>query len=171
VNRISEAINAPGRARVARDGARPVFRSLVRAGFVARAVTYGVIGALALAIALGAGTGGAAPDQAGALALIARAPLGRAALVLICAGLLAYAVWKLTEGIRGGSGEGEGQPKPWDRVSNVAGGGRISRVLRGRGPGTDGQRRGLVRHPEASSSGRARLAGRWRYRRGPRARS
>ncbi|HEY1593514.1 MAG TPA: DUF1206 domain-containing protein [Solirubrobacteraceae bacterium] len=122
MNRISEAINAPGRARVARDGARPVFRSLVRAGFVARAVTYGVIGALALAIALGAGTGGAAPDQAGALALIARAPLGRAALVLICAGLLAYAVWKLTEGIRGGSGEGEGQPKPWDRVSNVAGG-------------------------------------------------
>jgi hypothetical protein len=99
-----------------------VFRSLVRAGFVARALTYGVIGALALAIALGAGTGGAAPDQQGALALIAQAPLGRAALVLICVGLLAYAVWKLSEAIWGRRGEEGADPKLWDRVSNIAGG-------------------------------------------------
>jgi hypothetical protein len=95
---------------------------LVRAGFVARGITYGVIGALALAIALGAGTGGAAPDQQGALALIAQAPLGRAALVLICAGLIAYAIWKLGQATWGPGGEGRGRPTPWDRVSNAAGG-------------------------------------------------
>jgi hypothetical protein len=47
---------------------------MVRAGFAARGITYGVIGALALAMALGAGTAGTAPNQQGALALIARAP-------------------------------------------------------------------------------------------------
>ena len=98
------------------------FQWLVRAGFVARAVTYGVIGALALAIALGAGTLGAAPNQQGALALIARAPLGRAALVVICAGLLAYALWKLTLGIWGRGPEGGGGPELRDRVANLAGG-------------------------------------------------
>src|SRR5438270_7671668 len=73
-----------------------VFEWLVRAGFVARAITYALIGALALAIAVGAGTDGTAPNQQGALELIAQAPLGRVALGAIAVGLLAYAMWKLT---------------------------------------------------------------------------
>src|SRR5690349_2194835 len=52
------------------------FRWAVRAGFVARSVTYGVVGAIALALAVGAGSAPAAPNQQGALALIAHAPLG-----------------------------------------------------------------------------------------------
>src|SRR5437868_7439383 len=84
------------------------FRWLVRAGFVARGVTYAVIGALALAIALGAGTMGTPANQQGALELIARTTLGRAALVVICAGLLAYALWKLSQGILGRGPEGGG---------------------------------------------------------------
>jgi hypothetical protein len=94
----------------------------VRAGFVARGITYGVIGALALAIALRAGTMGAAANQQGALALIARTPVGGAALVVISAGLLAYAVWKLTQAIRGRRPEGGGATKLWERVSDAAGG-------------------------------------------------
>lgn len=100
---------------------RPV-QWLIRGGFVARALTYGIIGGLALALALGAGTAGAAPDQQGALALIARSLIGRIALVLICAGLLAYAVWKLTQGVFGRGPEGGGDPKLFDRVANLAGG-------------------------------------------------
>lgn len=98
------------------------FQWLVRAGFVARAITYGVIGALALALAFGAGTMGTAPNQQGALALIARSAVGRAAMVAICAGLLAYALWKLTQGIFGTGPEGGGSMKPIDRVGNFAGG-------------------------------------------------
>lgn len=98
------------------------FQWLVRAGFVARAITYGVIGVLALALALGAGTAGTAPNQQGALTLIARNGFGRAALVAICAGLLAYALWKLTQGIFGTGPEGGGSVKPVDRVGNFAGG-------------------------------------------------
>ena len=67
------------------------------------------------------GNGGAAHDQQGALALIARSPLGGAALFVICAGLLAYEVWKLTQAIAGRGPEGGGGAKPMDRVSNAAG--------------------------------------------------
>lgn len=89
---------------------------------MARGITYGVIGALALAMALGSGTAGTAPNQQGALALIARAPAGRAALVAICAGLLGYAIWKIVLGIRGRGPEGGGDPEPKDRLANLGGG-------------------------------------------------
>jgi hypothetical protein len=98
------------------------FRWMVRAGFAARGITYGVVGALALVMAVGAGTAGTAPDQQGALALIARAPAGRAALAVICAGLLGYALWKLVQGFSGHGPEGGGDPELKDRVANVAGG-------------------------------------------------
>jgi hypothetical protein len=98
------------------------FQWLVRAGFVARAITYGVIGALALALALGAGRLGATPNQQGALALIAQATVGKIALVVIAAGLLAYAVWKLWQAVAGRGPEGGGGPGAWDRIANAAGG-------------------------------------------------
>src|SRR5947208_2550904 len=88
------------RDAAAAERLRP-FGWLVRAGFLARAVTYGVIGVLAIAIAVGAGTMHTAPNQEGALALIARTGPGRAALIVICAGLLAYALWKLAQGLLG----------------------------------------------------------------------
>lgn len=97
------------------------FQWMVRAGFVARGITYGVIGALALAMAVGAGTARTAPDQQGALALIARAPAGRAALVVICVGLLGYALWKLAQGLMGHGPEGGGDSDLKDRVANLAG--------------------------------------------------
>jgi hypothetical protein len=114
-------VSLPGSEARQLERARP-FRWLVRAGFVARGITYGVIGALALALALGAGTMGTAPNQQGALALIARNPVGKVALVVICAGLLAYALWKVMQGIAGRGPEGGGDPGLLDRVGNVAGG-------------------------------------------------
>lgn len=116
----STARTAVGEAKAA--GRSRAFRWLVRAGFIARGVTYGVIGALALAIALGASTLGATPDQQGALALIRRTALGTVALVVIAAGLLAYALWKLAQGIQGRGPEGGGGRDLKDRVANVAGG-------------------------------------------------
>jgi hypothetical protein len=100
----------------------PAFRWLVRAGFFARGITYGLIGALALALAVGAGGADASPNQQGALTLIAGAPLGKLALVVISAGLLAYALWKLAQGLVGRGPEGGGGPNPMDRISNLAGG-------------------------------------------------
>jgi hypothetical protein len=95
---------------------------MVRAGFAARALTYGVVGGIALALALGAGSPGKAPNQQGALALIAQAPLGRVAIFVICAGLLAYASWKLFQGAFGHGPEGGGGSDLLDRVANIGGG-------------------------------------------------
>lgn len=89
---------------------------------MARGLTYGVVGALALALALGAGSEPAAPNQQGALALIARAPLGKVAVAVAAVGLLAYAVWKLGQGFFGRGPEGGGGPDWKERVANIAGG-------------------------------------------------
>ena len=83
----------------------------MRTGFLARGLTYGVIGALAVALACGAGTAGASPDQQGALALVRRAPLGFVAVIVVAIGLFAYAVWKLIQAVRGRGPEGGGGPE------------------------------------------------------------
>src|SRR5438552_11708624 len=95
----SNRLSAGGKAKretFSIEGSR-LFEWLVRGGFVARAITYALIGAVALALAVGTGTDGTAPNQQGALELIVQAPLGRIALAVIAVGLLAYAVWKLTQ--------------------------------------------------------------------------
>jgi hypothetical protein len=98
------------------------FRWLIRGGFFARGLTYAVIGVLALALALGLGRLGTEPNQEGALALIARAQLGRAAMVVIASGLLAYAVWKLWQALLGTGPEGGGGKHIKDRAANLGGG-------------------------------------------------
>ena len=135
----------------------------MRVGFLARGLTYGVIGALAIALAAGAGTAGTAPDQQGALTLIARAPLGFVALIVIAVGLAAYALWKLTQAIRGHGPEGGGGPSATDRVANGAAGvGYLLfcivavRILVGSGSGNSG---GSPRHAAAGVLGWP--GGRW----------
>jgi Domain of Unknown Function (DUF1206) len=103
------------------ERSRP-FELLVRAGFGARALTYGVVGAIALALAVGAGAAPAAPNQQGALSLVARAPLGRVAVAVAAAGLLAYALWKLGQAAFGRGPEGGGGPELKDRIANGGGG-------------------------------------------------
>lgn len=97
---------------------------LVRAGFLARAITYGVVAALALALAVGIGTGVEASSASpqGALALIVTAPLGAVAVAIIAASLLAFAVWKLALAARGRGPEGGGGHSLRDRLANLGGG-------------------------------------------------
>ncbi len=112
---------AAQREALAVERTRP-FRWLVRAGFLARAITYGLIGAMALALAVGAGSEPASPNQQGALAVIASAPLGGVALAIISAGLLAYALWKIGQGVFGRGPEGGGGKHVKDRAGNLGGG-------------------------------------------------
>jgi hypothetical protein len=109
------------RGALGAERSRP-FELLVRAGFVARAVTYGVVGGIALALAVGAGSAPVAPNQQGALALIASAPLGVVAVAVAAVGLLAYALWKLGQAAFGRGPEGGGGPDVKERIANAAGG-------------------------------------------------
>lgn len=103
------------------DGREPLGWA-IRTGFVARGLTYALIGGIAIALAVGAGDRQTAPNQEGALTLIARAPLGRIALIAIAIGLAAYALWKLYLAVRGVGPEGAREHKAFDRVANAAGG-------------------------------------------------
>jgi hypothetical protein len=99
-----------------------LFEWAVRGGFITRGVTYGVIGGLAVALAVGAGSDGTSPNQQGALALIAEAPLGRVVLFVAAVGLLAYALWKLGLGIMARGPEGRGGRGPIHRAGNLGAG-------------------------------------------------
>jgi hypothetical protein len=94
---------------------------LVRTGFVARGLTYALIGAIAVRLAVDGSGSGAKPNQQGALTLIAQAPLGRVAIAAIAVGLLAYALWKLALAALGGGPEGGGGTKLKDRLANLGG--------------------------------------------------
>jgi hypothetical protein len=77
---------------------------LAAAGFVARGVTYAVIGILALAIAFGK----AAPqaDRTGALQVVAAQPFGRILLWLLVIGFAAMALWRFAQAVYGVDGRG-----------------------------------------------------------------
>ncbi len=73
------------------------FRCFARAGLVARGVVYGIIGVLALKLALGAG--GRTTSQRGALQAIAGEPFGRGLLLAVTVGLAGYALWRLASAV------------------------------------------------------------------------
>jgi hypothetical protein len=74
----------------------PGLRALGRLGLLARGVVYGVIGILALKLALG--LGGKTESQTGALKTIANQEFGRVLLIALAVGLAAYAIWRLIDG-------------------------------------------------------------------------
>jgi hypothetical protein len=76
----------------------PWLEKLARLGFVAKAVLYMTIGALATAAALRLG-GTPATGSRGAMAHLLDAPFGEALLVVIAIGLFGYAAWRIVEGI------------------------------------------------------------------------
>ena len=91
---------------------------LARAGLVARGVVYGVIGILALKLALG--DGGKATNQPGALKTIAGQSFGELLLVVLAIGLAGYSLWRLT---RAAVGHGaEQQDETSDRIAALASG-------------------------------------------------
>jgi Domain of Unknown Function (DUF1206) len=94
-------VGAEARRAVRRDWLEPA----ARAGLLAKAALYGIIGALALAVALGAG--GETTDQKGALATLADEPAGGVLIGLLAAGLLGYGVWRLVQAIFDTGGEGD----------------------------------------------------------------
>ena len=94
------------------------FEYLSRAGFVARGLVYGIIGILAVKLALG--QGGKLTNQQGALHTVAHQPFGKVLLTLVAIGLGGYGLWRL---VRAAIGHGpEGTDSGFDRVAALASG-------------------------------------------------
>ena len=87
--------NAPSVKRVA---ANPGLELLQRLGYVVRGLLYGVVGVLALRLAL-AQPGGAAVDLSGGLVFLVSNPYGRFILLVSIVGLAAYSSWGLIRAI------------------------------------------------------------------------
>ena len=101
--------------RVARSSG---FEWLARAGFVARGVIYGLIGILAIKLALGDGGGQA--SQQGALRTIAQQPFGQVLLILVAIGLAGYALWRIIHVLLGHGPERS--DSTFERVAALASG-------------------------------------------------
>jgi Domain of Unknown Function (DUF1206) len=94
------------------------FEWLSRSGFVARALVYGIIGVLALKLAVG--HGGKLANQQGALHTVAHQPFGKLLLTLVAVGLAGYSLWRF---VRAGIGHGpEGSDTGFERVAAFASG-------------------------------------------------
>jgi len=94
------------------------FEWFARSGFIARGAVYGIIGLLALKLALGAG--GETTNQQGAMRTLAHQPFGTVLLILLAIGLAGYSVWRLT---RAALGRGpEGADDGLDRVGALGSG-------------------------------------------------
>ena len=70
-----------------------VSENLIRMGYGARGLIYGIIGILALMVALR--VSGSLKDPQGAIASIGQQPIGRILLVIILIGLVGYVLWGL----------------------------------------------------------------------------
>ena len=85
------------------SSARPSTRSS-RAGFVARAVIYGIIGLLAFDLVIG--HGGKITNQQGALRTVEQQPFGNILLAALAVGLGGYSLWRLFRAALGHGREG-----------------------------------------------------------------
>jgi hypothetical protein len=116
-NHAPTPLRGAGRGR---EGAarRRSLEWLARGGLVARGVVYGVIGILAVKLAVGAG--GKTTNQQGALQTIAQQSFGKALLVATAVGLAGYAAWRL---LRAAIGHGNQESdSAFDRVAAAASG-------------------------------------------------
>jgi len=119
-------------ARRAEDDARARAESgsgwyavLARSGLVAKGVSYGLVGALAVKLAFG--EGGKATSRQGALQTLAEHTFGKLVLVLLAFGLAGYAIWRFVQAAaeRDEDGDEMGALKKWGKRAGYVGRGLI----------------------------------------------
>jgi len=108
------------RSRREAESGRGVYEALARAGLVAKGVSYGLVGGLAIAVA--AGTGGETTSRQGALQALARHGYGKVLLVLLAIGFAAYALWRFVQAL---TEREEDEKKAWAKRVGYVGRGLV----------------------------------------------
>jgi hypothetical protein len=118
------AHNAPQDARAKAQAGSGWYAVLARTGLVAKGLSFGIVGFLAVKLALG--DGGKATSRQGALQAIAQHSYGKIVLILLACGFAAYALWRFVQAFaerdEGGS---KGALKKWGKRAGYIGRGLI----------------------------------------------
>ena len=97
---------------------------LARMGLVAKGVSFGIVGALALKLALG--DGGKTTSRQGALQSLAAQSFGKIALILLATGFAAYAIWRFVQAFAEREEPNEkGEARKWAKRAGYVGRGLI----------------------------------------------
>ena len=97
---------------------------LARAGLLAKGVSFGLVGVLAIKLALG--EGGKTTSREGALHTLAQSTFGEVLLVLLAIGFAAYAIWRFVQAFAERSdGSEKGAVKKWGKRGGYVGRGLI----------------------------------------------
>ena len=98
---------------------------LARGGLVAKGVSFGIVGVLAIGVAVG--TGGKTASRQGALQTLAQHTWGKVLLVLLAIGFAAYAIWRFVQAFaeRGDDGDEREAAKKWGKRAGYVGRGLI----------------------------------------------
>ena len=91
VQRPGHKLGQQGKRIAGHAAASPLMEDLMRLGYMVRGLVYGVVGILALEVALG--VGGSIDDLQGAIVAMSKSPIGDVLLVAILIGLIGYALW------------------------------------------------------------------------------
>jgi Domain of Unknown Function (DUF1206) len=113
--------------RAEAQSGRGWYAILARTGLVAKGVSYGIVGILAVKLAFG--HGGKATSRNGALQTLAGQSFGKVMLALLALGLAAYAIWRFVQAFAeredAGDGVAKGAAKKWGKRAGYVGRGLI----------------------------------------------
>jgi hypothetical protein len=113
------------RARYEAEAGSGWYAWLARSGLVAKGVSFGIVAALAISVAVG--SGGKTTSRQGALETLAHHTWGKALLVLLALGFAGYAMWRLVQAFaeRGENDDEKGKAKKWGKRAGYVGRGLI----------------------------------------------
>jgi hypothetical protein len=100
---------AATRARAKADAGTGWYAGLARTGLIAKGISFGIVGVLAVKLALG--DGGTATSRQGALQALAHHSFGKIVLILLAIGFAAYASWRFVQA----AVEHSGGAKKWGK--------------------------------------------------------
>lgn len=121
-------VRRPGQeTRNKAESGRGWYAGLARFGLVAKGFSYGLVGVLALKLALG--DGGSATSRQGALKDLAQQSFGKIVLILLALGFAAYALWRFVQAYAERRDAGESDGKVWVKRAGYVGRGLVYAAL------------------------------------------
>jgi hypothetical protein len=125
---LERTLDKPGReARADAEAGTGWYAALARVGLVAKGISFGIVGVLAVELAFGGS--GEATSRQGALQELAHHSFGSVLLILLAAGFSAYALWRFVQAFAerkdAGEDETKAAAKKWGKRAGYVGRGLI----------------------------------------------